>query len=268
MASKKNKSTKQNPTSSTILQVLLDLKNNGYGDMTIEEMATYLQEEKDVLQNLDKQWANRLYSEKSITWASISIIPALMNLSPEAIKLLVFLGIYADQTALIRVTRNVMTQVTGIKTTTLKATLRELEECGAISVEVKQVRHTAPISRRNGNVIAVGRRNKVFNFNGDKDKYILKQQLHTKGLEIVANRHTDKNPDGTKIMYHELLLVPINENEPLNTKKASKDSSSNHRKNNTSKSKNNGQDGDYNIPGQISFENIDLDLIDPEELPF
>lgn len=251
--------SKSNPTSSTILQVLLDLKNNGYGDMNVEDMIKYLQEERELLENLDKQWSSRLYSESSMKWASVTILPSLMNLSPEAIKVLVLLGIYADQTSLIRVTRNVISQVTGIKLTTLKTTLRELEECGAIKVEVKSVRHTAPIYRINGNLIAVGRRNKVFNFDGDKDKYILKQELHTAGMKLVANRHTDNQPDGTKIMYHELTLVPANEEEPSNVKPTSKGSSKKSlSKSNTNKAGNNGQGEDYNIPGQMNFADFDI----------
>ena len=257
MASKKSK---DNPTSSTILQVLLDLKNRGYGDMTAAEMIDLLNDDKDLLNNLDKQWNNRLYSDKSITWASISILPGLMNLSPEALKVLILLGIYADQTSLIRVTRNVIMQATGIKLTTLKTTLRELEECGAIKIEIPSVGHKAPIYKVNGDIIAVGRRNKIFGFSGDPDKYILKQQLHMDGLRLVANRHTDKQADGTKIMYHELILAPVNKNEPLDTESAPKGSSKKSSRNNhSSKSNHNGQVEDITIPGQLTFKDIGLE---------
>ena len=251
---------KKNPTSSTILQVLLDLKANGYENMTVDEMINYLQQEKGVLESLDKQWSNRLYSDSSMKWASITILPALMNLSPEALKVLVLMGIYADQTSLIRVTKNVITQVTGIKTTALKSALRELEDCGAIRVEVKHVRHTAPIYRVNGNIIAVGRRNKVFNFDGPKDKYLLRQDLQTKGLKLVANRHTDKQADGSKIMYHELVLEPINEERPLDAEETSKglQKDKSNSKKHTSKTKPVGQDDDCNIPGQMDFSDLGI----------
>ena len=126
-------------------------------------------------------------------------------------------------------------------------------------VEVPAAGHKAPIYRVNGKLIAVGRRNKQFDFEGNKEDYILKQAckgLEEKGLELVCSRHTDHYPDGTKIMYHELTLVP-KENEPLSTEAPK--GSSNIRNNNSTKAKKSGQDDI--IPGQMNLEDI-------EDLPF
>ena len=246
--------TKANPTSSTILQLLLDLKANGYGEMTISQLTHHLDRDKKALKALDQQWKARSYSDKSITWASITIAEGLMNLTPEALKILILLGTYADQTALIRVTRDVISRVTGIKMTTLKTALRELEGCGAIKIEVASAGHKAPIYRVNGELISVGKRNKTFQFDGIN--YILNQGLkQLDGLKLAANRHTDKQADGTKVMYHELVLIPkAKEKEPSEGLDSTSDSSK-YRRNNHSRKQNKNQDSADPIPGQMTFEN-------------
>lgn len=244
--------SKDNPTSSTILQVLLDLKTHGYDDMSIGDFIDVLSADKDLLKTLDASWAHRMYSDKSITWASLTITPGLMKISPEALKILVLMGMYADQTSLIMVKRNVIVQATGIKLTKTKEALRELEECGAIKIQVPQRGQKAPIYLVNGNIICVGRRNKKFTFDGDVDNYILRQQEILSGMKLVAARRTDPQPDGTKLMYHELDFMPDNEKEPLDASKTSK-SSRKSSKRDSSKSETKGQPDD-NVEGQLAFD--------------
>lgn len=149
----------RNPHHSPHLQALLDLEELGYKSL-VEDMIKILSENAKLQEDLTKLWNNRFYNDDSITWASVTINPALFKLSPEAWQVATLLGLYASQSGNIQITRSTIMAMTNIKKTALDNALKELKARGVIKVLVKHARHEAPVFQVNKKIICIGKRNK------------------------------------------------------------------------------------------------------------
>lgn len=196
----------RNPNSNSVVQALLDVADVGLGSMTVDQVITRLSGDSKLRTSLQNKWNGHAYPERSMEWAQLTKSQQLMGLTDTALKLLVFMGMYAHQSTLLQVSLNDLVTFTGIKKTSLREALKELLDCGCIRVEKPSVRHAAPIYAVNPAIVNKGTRRKsdISSFaskvGGCRD-YILQQDL-----PIVVQQETvyQDTTDGGTIAFNRL----------------------------------------------------------------
>ena len=236
-------SAPRNPDNNTYEQACLDLRDAGYGQMTIDGFYEKIHNDRKLKMTLQAKWNAHAYPEKKITWAQLTMSQHLMTLSAEALKLLIFMGMYAHQSTLLQASHKDLSALTGLKLTRLRQAIKELEACGCIRVEKASVRHSAPIYAINPALINKGtrRKGKAATFTDAitiKSDYVLQRDL-----PLIAQVETvyQDTADGAKITFNRLSA-----GKPAPAKK----------KPSTFK-----KEPDAQIPGQMTFEDF------PEVMP-
>lgn len=212
---------KRNPTNNAILQACLDIVDSGYGTMSVNDFVTKISTDPKLLKDMQAVWNRHTYPDKSIKWVSITKTDLLMTLSPNAMQVLVFLGMYCHQSTLIQVTYSVLSAITGIKPTKLREAVKELIGSGCIKVAKSSARHDAPIYAVNPALIKAGARAKKdsgFTQGLHVADYILKRTP-----ELIVQETTikaDADTDGKRVVY---TKVTLERREVIDAKQASKD---------------------------------------------
>jgi len=135
-----------------------------------------------------------------------------MSLSDTALKVLIFLGMYAHQSTLVQISYKDMSILTGIKLTQLRQAIKELIGAGCLRVDAPSVRHSAPIYAVNSAIINKGKRHNrkgsTAGFATDPDRYLLKREP-----EMLVQQETvfRLGPGDTKTPYNRLR--PISKEE-------------------------------------------------------
>lgn len=150
-----------NPGHNSIVQALLDLQAEGYGELTINQAIDRLRADKKLSTALQNKWNSHYYPDKSIVYAQTTTSPALMQLSPYAVKILCFLGTNCGQSGQIQVSVPTLIEITGVKKTNLRDAIDELEDCGAIRKIRKAIQRNAPIYFVNPELFNIGQRTKA-----------------------------------------------------------------------------------------------------------
>lgn len=214
-------SKRRNPTNNAILQACLDIVDSGYGTMSVNDFVTKISADPKLLKDMQAIWNRHAYPDKSIKWVSITKTDLLMTLSPNAMQVLVFLGMYCHQSTLIQVTYSVLSAITGIKPTKLREAVKELVDSGCIKVAKSSARHDAPIYAVNPVLIKAGARTKKdsgFTQGLHVADYILKRTP-----ELIVQETTikaDADTDGKRVVY---TKVTLERREVIDAKQASKD---------------------------------------------
>ena len=134
----------RNPNNNSILQALIDLSDSGFAAMA-DPIITKISGDRKLQKDLQAKWDAHAYPEKSMVYAQLTITQALMDLSPQACKVLLLLGSYASLTGLVQVSYPTLETVTGIKRTMVREAVQELKDHGLIRIRVKPARHEPPI---------------------------------------------------------------------------------------------------------------------------
>lgn len=270
----------RNPNNNSILQGLLDLLDRGgYQDMTIGHAVTKITGDRKLQQDLQAQWDAHAYPEKKMTYAQVTITQALMDLSPQACKVLLLLGCYASQTSLVQVSYPTLETVTGIKRTMVREAVQELKEHGLIRVRVKPIRHEAPIYCVDPGAISKGARRQsrgteyksaLIHSGFPKDKYLL--DTYSPALVIKCDTVRSEDPDGEPIRYNTITLIPAQQAkkdpEPTGTSASGKRA-----RRSRSKDQSSTPDPAAQIPGQRELDDVLAEMeqapgIGDDELPF
>ena len=199
----------RNPSSNAILQACLDVKDAGYGGMTFDQMITRLSSDKRLAADLQAKWNAHAYPERAMTWAQLAKEQRLLTLSPDAIKVLTFYGMYCHQSTLLQVSYKDLSAATDIKDRSLRTAVKELIDAGCLRIERPSVRHAAPVYAVNPSIINKGTRRKsnasdfVGKMTACRD-YILQREL-----PLVVQEQTiyEDTPDGGKIAYNRIALA-------------------------------------------------------------
>lgn len=271
----------RNPNSNSILQALLDLKDcGGYGDMTLDHIVTKISGDRKLQKDLQAKWDAHAYPEKSMVYAQLTITQALMDLSPQACKILLLLGSYASQTGLVQASYPTLEAVAGIKRTMIREAVQELKNHGLIRVRVKPARHDPPIYCVDPGLISKGARRQSRSTEyksaliGDgfpKDKYLL--DTYAPSLVIKCDTVRSEDPNGEPIRYNTISLIPAAEAkkvpEPTGTSTSGKRADKRRR----SKGESNMPEPVVQIPGQVELNDVLAEMeqapgIGDGELPF
>lgn len=253
---------KKNPTSNPAIQVLLDLKDLGYG-MQVAPLLSLLEGNRKLQSDVQKKWNAHMYHEKDMVFMQMTLSQAYMTLSGDAVKLLVFLGNYAHQTGLLRVSQKDLEAATMIKRTMLRRALKELVEAGAIAVAVPSARHAAPVYMVNPDVIVKGNRKATRNFKSGASgaaQYLLNRQPELRVVSTTVNTG--------EMIFNDITVTT--EKEPLEDAATSTKSSArktNISRHNHTKSPSDGQDDGQQMTVYDYPELIPDDVNDPN-LPF
>lgn len=259
----------RNPNSNSILQALLDLSDSGFAKQ-VDPIIAKISGDRKLQKDLQAKWDAHAYPEKSMVYAQLTITQALMDLSPQACKILLLLGSYASQTGLVQVSYPTLETATSIKRTMVREAIQELKDCGLIRVRVKPVRHEAPIYSVNPGAISKGARRQsrgteyksaLIHSGFPKDKYLL--DTYAPSLVIKCDTVRTEDPDGEPIRYNTISLVPAQQAkkvpEPTGTSASGKRA-----KRGRSKDQSSTPDPAVQIPGQRELADV---LAEMEQVP-
>lgn len=149
---------KPNPTNNAMLQMCLDLKKRGYGNL-IEDLYTKLSSDADFLNECDAMWRAHRRPNASITYVQHTLHSGLEYLSPYANKLFILLAEAAAAAGLVQASLPDLVYITGMSRTSIQRALRELRECGAISIKETAKQHAATVYEINPCISCVGDNN-------------------------------------------------------------------------------------------------------------
>lgn len=271
----------RNPNSNSILQALLDLKDcGGYGEMTLDHIITKISGDRKLQKDLQAKWDAHAYPEKKMTYAQLTITQALMDLSPQACKILLLLGSYASQTGLVQVSYPTLETVTGIKRTMVREAVQELKDNGLILIRVKPIRHEAPIYCVDPGTIVKGARRQsrtteyksaLIGGGFPKDKYLL--DTYSPALVIKCDTVRSEDPDGEPIRYNTISLMPAQQAKKVPEPTGTSASGKRPRKRSSAKEKSSTAEPDVQIPGQRELGDVLAEMeqipgIGDDELPF
>lgn len=273
----------RNPNSNSILQALLDLKDcGGYGEMTLDHIITKISGDRKLQKDLQAKWNAHAYPERDMVYTQLSMEQALMQLSPRACKVMIFLGMYCAQSTLIKVSYPVLEVGTGIKRTALREAIQELEDCGVIRIHTKPARHEAPIYSVDPAVINKGvrRTSKETEYMAaltsggfPKSRYLT--ETYNPALVVRCDTIRSKDEAGTPIHYNVVTLVSADEAKK-DPRSADTDPGTRAKKRRSPKRKSNTGADEPQIPGQMDVNDFpDLmpqgsqdPLVDNPGLPF
>lgn len=270
----------RNPNSNSVLQALLDLKDcGGYGEMTLDHIITKISGDRKLQKDLQAKWDAHAYPEHSMVYAQLTITQALMNLSPQACKILLLLGSYASQTGLVQVSYPTLETVTDIKRTMVREAVQELKDHGLIRVRIKSARHSAPIYCVDPGVIAKGSRRQsrateyrsaLIGGGFPKNQYLLDN--YSPSLVIKCDTVRAEDPNGESIRYNSLSLIPAAEAKKIPESTGTSTSGKRTRKRSSTKGKSNTAESDAQIPGQRELTDVLAEMEQApgisDELPF
>lgn len=206
--------SQSNQTNSTVLQALLDLSALGYSKLSVQDIITMYNNNPSFRRDIEAKWHGHAYNDKKLTFAKCLIHQELFTLSAEGFMILSFMGMYCSHTGLIRVARNVLVQATGVSLTGVKNALKELLNCGAITIYKQSVRHSAPIYAVNPQVFSKSKRGStvVKDFAGDiaQEDYLLNRKL-----DLIVQANVVKESDAT---YQDVILVTPEQQKTDNIK--------------------------------------------------
>ena len=269
----------RNPNNNSILQALIDLSDSGFAAMA-DPIITKISGDRKLQKDLQAKWDAHAYPEKSMVYAQLTITQALMDLSPQACKVLLLLGSYASLTGLVQVSYPTLETVTGIKRTMVREAVQELKDHGLIRIRVKPARHEPPIYCIDPGVIVKGSRRQsrateyksaLIGGGFPKDKYLL--DVFSPSLVIKCDTVRSEDPDGEPIRYNSLSLIPAAEAkkdpEPTGTSASGKRADRRRR----SKGESNMPEPVVQIPGQVELNDVLAEMeqapgIGDGELPF
>lgn len=208
----------KNPNNNSVLQALLDARDLGI--VGLDGPIAKITGDRKLQQALQRKWNSHAYPERDMVYVQLAISQALMDLSPRACKVLIFLSCYCAQSTLIKVSLPVLETVTGIKRTMLRSALQELEDRGVIRVHQRSVRHEAPIYSVDPATANKGIRRKSKNqlyrakldAGGYNGKYL--HSSYSPDLVVKCDTIKSKDPDGNPLYYNEVSLVPAQKNAP------------------------------------------------------
>lgn len=199
----------KNSGHNSILQALLDLKDSGCGDLTINTLIQKISTDRKLAENLQSKWDSHQYPSRSITFARMTIADEYMLLSDSALRVLVLMGLRSHQSGLIQISRADLCALTRLKETAIKSAIKTLTECGCIAVKIPAVRHTPPIYEINSKIFAKGKPTlQNFDYSVCKDSFLLTRTAEHKAA--VATVHIKAvQPDGTEktIVYNRITVA-------------------------------------------------------------
>ena len=249
MANSKSK----NPNNNSVLQALLDAKDAGITGLDVA--ISQISGDRKLQAALQKKWNAHMYPERDMVYVQMTISQALMQLSPRACKVLIFLSCYCAQSTLIKVSLPVLETATGIKRTMLRGALQELIDCGVVQVHQGPVRHEAPIYSIDPATANKGTRqqSKVRRYKdqlSDRSTYL--HSAYEPSLVVKCDTIKSKDNEGNLLYYNEVTLIPAQKNAP---ESADTDSEAHaHRRKTPAKPTTAGSEAQ--IPGQMSVDDF------------
>lgn len=265
---------------SSILQALLDLKDVGYGGVTVDSMIQRLQSDGKLDSALQDKWDSHAYPDKSITFTRMTIADQYMILSDSALRILTLMGLRCHQTGLIQVSMADLATLTGLKTRATQTAVKELLTTGCISVRIPAVRHTPPIYEVNRELFCKGKpRQSHFDYSAcEKRGFLLARSMeHTAAVSTVHMKQLSADGTEKTLVYSRITVATPSQDAKKEPAKDSVSASSLHSSSNPttipakeSKVKPQGHGWDSypdDLPGQVSIEDYIADL-DDERLPF
>lgn len=206
----------KNPNNNSVLQALLDAKDAGI--VGLDGAIAKISGDRKLQAALQKKWNSHAYPERDMVYVQMTITQALMELSPRACKVLIFMSCYCAQSTLIKVSLPVLETATGIKRTMLREALQELIDCGVVRVFQGPVRHDAPIYS-----IDPATANKGIRRKSKEQEY--KARLAARGfcgkylhssyepdLVVKCDTIKSKDDDGNPLYYNQISLIPVQKN--------------------------------------------------------
>lgn len=252
-------SNDRNPTNSSILQALLDVEDAGFKTQ-LEPVIAKLQSDKKLLQDLETRFQQRGYNQDKIKYTQLTIDERLVRLSNNATNVLLYLGMFCSQNGLVSIKLDELATATacGSKDTARRAVKQLMDNGLLVEIDGKR-RHEPPVWQVHPGVIHSGKRMTVTTQVHD---FMAKVKPGTKNLfreELPLVTQQDsiyrKLPDGSKVYFMHLHLVPQAEKEPSDTGTMSEGPRVNSRHNN-SKAQQGGQD--EQLPGQMDIYDYGL----------
>lgn len=207
----------KNPNNNSILQALLDAQ--GAGVSGLDGPIAQVSRDRKLQAALQKKWNSHIYPERDMVYVQMTITQALMQLSPRACKVLLFMACYCAQSTLIKVSLPVLEAATGIKRTKLREALQELIDYGVVRIHQGPVRHEAPIysidpATANKGARQRSKARKYMDQLSDKSTYL--HSSYEPSLIVKCDTIKSKDDEGNLLYYNEITLVPAN----ADTKKA------------------------------------------------
>jgi hypothetical protein len=265
---------------SSILQALLDLKDVGYGGVTVDSMIQKLQSDGKLDSELQAKWDSHMYPDKAMTFTRMTIADQYMALSDSALRILTLMGLRCHQTGLIQVSVADLATLTGLKTRATQTAVKELLKTGCISVRIPAVRHTPPIYEVNGELFRKGKPTKGrFDYSAcEKGGFLLARSMeHTAAVSTVHTKQIAADGTEKAIVYARITVSTAAQDakrEPAKDTSASSLHSSSNGSTIPSGAKKvkpqaaHGWDSyPDDLPGQVSIEDYIADL-DDKRLPF
>lgn len=200
----------KNPGHNSILQALLDLKDGGHGDLTVDTLIQKISTDRKLADNLQAKWDAHHYPERSITFTRMTIADQYMLLSDTALRVLILMGLRSHQSGLIQISRADLCALTGLKETAIKSAIKTLTEHGCIAVKVPAIRHTPPIYEVNKKLFAQGKPTlQNFDYSACKDSFLLTKTVEHKTAVATVHTKAVQPPDGIEktIVYNRVTVA-------------------------------------------------------------
>lgn len=155
---KKKRSNPNNPSSSTVLQILLDCQaNGGWPAEALNLMLEAAQADPKLCRATDKLFDSHRYPENSILWTKHRIDNELPRiLSPEEKLILDTFEQYMNQSNLLQISSRMLVKCTGLNDRTVRKSLDSLIEKGCIAIHTAGPSNRAKIYMLNPEIATVG----------------------------------------------------------------------------------------------------------------
>ena len=263
----------RNPNNNSVLQALLDLSDSGFAKQ-VDPIIAKISGDRKLQKDLQAKWDAHAYPDKSMVYAQLTITQALMDLSPQACKVLLLLGSYASQTGLVQASYPTLEAATGIKRTAVGEAVQELRDRGLIRVRVKPARHEAPIYCVDPGVIVKGARRQsrateyksaLIGGGFPKDQYLL--DTYAPPLVIKCDTVKSEDPDGEPIRYNTISLIPAAEAKKVPEPTGTSASGKRARKRSRSKGESSMPEPVVQIPGQMDLDEVLAEMDAAPALP-
>lgn len=205
-----------------ILQALLDLDEAHLGRLSIQDAIKYLQNNKKLAKQLRDRYNARGYAQEKIQYVQLSIHQQLNELDPNALKVLIYLGMYCAQNGWVSIKQADLARVLNMSLNTLRAAIKILIANGLITEKKPVCRHAPAIWQVNPDVLYSGKRNHIDRARRDYNiqSQFLKREPQL--LTIPESRYTNTPSEGK--VYYMYLNVSTTEKEPSEAPSTSKSS--------------------------------------------
>lgn len=155
----KNYNNKENPENSSVIQVLLDIRDAGaYPALDINHIIRSLRADQDAFKQADKLFRSHLYPDHKLTFCKLECeVEIARFLSTNALAILTAMCQNMRHTNLIQLKHRDILTITSIKSLrSVGPALKELADCGCIATKIQGTTRRATVYMVNPLVATVG----------------------------------------------------------------------------------------------------------------